>query len=70
MHRPKFLFVASPCIFFIVLPPILSAFGQRDRDSSVRGGLGRIAGRVESDRSRDFKPGLTALHAERFRLPS
>src|SRR6266403_3653513 len=26
MHRPKVLFVASPCILFIVFPPILTAF--------------------------------------------
>src|SRR6266550_8744788 len=51
MHRPKVLFVASPCILFIVLPPILTAFGQCDRHSSVGGRLGRIAGRVGSDSS-------------------
>jgi hypothetical protein len=31
MNRPKVLFVASPWIIFIVLPPILTAFGQCDR---------------------------------------
>src|SRR5580704_16000013 len=31
MHTPKVLLVASPCILFIVLPPILTAFGQCDR---------------------------------------
>src|ERR1700679_2990519 len=55
MHTPKVLFVALPFILFIVLPPILTAFGQCDRHSSVRRPLGRIAGRVESDSSRDFK---------------
>src|SRR5882757_1718514 len=28
MHRPRFLFVTSLCIAFIVLPPVLTAFGQ------------------------------------------
>src|SRR5258708_30348064 len=55
MHTPKVLFAAPPFILFIVLPPIFTAFGQRDRHSSVRRRLGRITGRVESDSSRDFK---------------
>src|SRR5258707_13044684 len=59
MHRPKFLFVASPGLFFIVLSPILTVFGQCDRHSSVRRRLGQIAGRVESDSFHDFKAGLS-----------
>src|ERR1700750_2464361 len=33
-HRPRFLFIASPCIVFIVLPPILTAFGQCGDDGA------------------------------------
>jgi hypothetical protein len=60
MHTPKVLFVALPFMLFIVLPPFFTAFGQCDRHSSVRRLLGRIAGRVESDSSRDFKASFSA----------
>src|SRR5580692_12852290 len=63
MHTPNVLFRALPFMLFIVLPPFLTAFGQCDRHSSVRGRLGRITGRVESDSSRDFKASLTACAA-------